>query len=94
MNGGTAGAGPGGITADMLRETSGHWRIGEAAGRWRAVRSGTVPADGPRSPIRPVVGAGSLEGLAGQLCLQAWLASLSAAELEAVWRGNAAAAGP
>jgi hypothetical protein len=75
-----------GVTVDMLRETFDHWRIGEVAGRWWAVRSGTVAADGPRSLVRPVVSAGTLEGLADQLCVQAWFASLSAAELEAVWR--------
>jgi hypothetical protein len=89
-----AGTGQDGVTVDMLRETFDHWRIGEAAGRWWAVRSGTVAADGPRSLVRPVVGAGTLEELAHQLCVQAWLASLSAGELEAIWRGQTAPAKP
>lgn len=82
------------FTADMLRATFSEWRIVQAAGRWWAVRSGTWMFDGPQSLIRPVACAGTLEWLADQLACQAWLESLGAAELEAVWHGTLTGARP
>jgi hypothetical protein len=76
----------GSITVEMLHETFEQWTIGEAAGRLLAVRTGCFGADGPRSLIRGCVMADTTVGLAEQLGIQAWLESLSAAELEAVWR--------
>jgi hypothetical protein len=75
-----------GITVAMLRETFDNWTIGEVDGCLWAFRAGTFTGEGPRSLLRPCVTAGSAPGLADQLCLQARLESLSAAELEAVWR--------
>jgi hypothetical protein len=76
----------GSITVGMLRETFDEWTIGEAAGRFLAVRTGCFFADGPRSLIRGCVIAGTLEGLADQLGVQAWLESLPEAELAGLWR--------
>jgi hypothetical protein len=84
-------AGPGEVTADMLRETFDHWRIFERDGRWLAVRGGEVAGDGPRSLIRPLVDAITLVGLAEQLSLQEWLRRMSAAKLEAAWHDGLAA---
>lgn len=71
-----------------------HWRIFQACGKWRAFRSGMAADEGPASLIQPVVTAASLTRLAEQLCLQEWLRSLPAAELEAVWRGGTMAIAP
>jgi hypothetical protein len=81
-------AGFGEITAEMLRATFDHWRIFEKDVRWWAMREGTTATNGPRSLIHPVLCATSLEGLAEQLSLQEWLRRMTAAELEAVWRGG------
>lgn len=97
MGGGPGAAGTGGlgvITAGMLRATFDHWRVFEQGGRWWATRPGVVEEYGPRSLIRPLVVAGSLEGLGEQLSVQEWLRRMPAAELEAVWRGGPAAAAP
>jgi hypothetical protein len=82
------------ITAGMLRATFDHWRIFEKEGRWWAMRAGSDAEEGPRSLIHPVVCAVTLGGLAEQLCLQEWLRRMTAAELEAVWRGGFAAVAP
>jgi hypothetical protein len=74
------------VTAGMLRATFDHWRIFEKDGSWWAMREGTATTEGPRSLIRPVVCAMTLDGLAEQLSLQEWLRRMPAAELEAVWR--------
>jgi hypothetical protein len=79
------------ITVQMLRETFDEWTIGEAAGRLLAIRTGSFGAIGPRSLIRGCVVAETTTGLAEQLGIQAWLESLSAAQLEAVWREGPAA---
>jgi hypothetical protein len=72
----------------MLRETFPEWRIAAARGRWWAMRGGYFDiTGGPGSLICAAVCAATLDGLADQLCLQAWLRSLRPAELEAVWRG-------
>lgn len=84
----------GALTAGMVRETFDHWWIFEACGKWRAFRSGMAAGEGPASLIQPVVTAAGLTGLAEQLCMQEWLQSLSAAELEAVWRGGTMAVAP
>jgi hypothetical protein len=91
---GTAPDGFGTLTAGMVRETFDHWRIFEACGKWRAFQSGMAAGGGPASLIQPVVTAASLTWLAEQLCLQEWLRSLPAAELEAVWRGGTMAIAP
>jgi hypothetical protein len=59
-----------------------------------AFRSGMAVGQGPASLIQPVVTAASLTRLAEQLCMQEWLRSLPAAELEAVWRGGTMAVAP
>jgi hypothetical protein len=79
------------ITADMLRAAFEDWRVFEKNGRWWAMRSGTVAGEGPERLIRPLVFAETLEGLAEQLSVQEWLRKMTAAELEAVWRGGFAA---
>ena len=77
------------VTLEMLRETFDHWRIFLADGRCWAIRPGGVAAaSGPRSLIRPVVGALTPDGLAEQLCMQEHLRRMTAQELEAVWRGG------
>jgi hypothetical protein len=81
----------GSITVEMLRETFDQWTIGETAERLVAIRTGCFVAIGPRSLIRACVMADSAARLAEQLGLQAWLESLSGAELEAVWRSGPAA---
>jgi hypothetical protein len=78
----------GSITVDMLRETFDQWTIGETADRFLAIRAGYFAAFGPRSLIRGCVMAGTATGLAEQLGIQAWLESLSAAELKAVWQSG------
>jgi hypothetical protein len=82
------------LTAGMVRETFDHWRIFETCGKWRAFRSGMAAGEGPASLIQPVVTAASLTRLAEQLCMQEWLRSLPAAELEAVWRGGSGSVAP
>ena len=81
----------GGVTLEMLRATFDGWTAAETGGRFWAVRSGSFTAVGPESLIRGCVMAGTAVGLADQLCLQAWLESLPAAELAAVWRDGTAA---
>jgi hypothetical protein len=82
------------ITVQMLRETFDQWTIGEAAGRLLAIRTGFFGAIGPRSLICGCLMADTTTGLAEQLAIQAWLGSLSAAQLEAVWREGPAAVLP
>jgi hypothetical protein len=77
---------PGRITVGMLRETFEQWTIGEAAGRFLAFRRGYFADSGPASLIRGCVIAGSPEGLADQLCMQAWLESLTEKQVAALWR--------
>ena len=90
---GTAAPGPpGDVTLEMLRATFDGWTVAESGGRFWAVRSGSFTAFGPQSLIRGCVSAGTAAGLADQLCLQAWLESLPADELETVWCDGAAAA--
>jgi hypothetical protein len=86
----------GSITVEMLRATFDHWTIAEREddGRLLAIRSGCFVADGPRSLIRGCVLADTTTGLAEQLGIQVTLESLTAAELEAVWRDGPAAAQP
>jgi hypothetical protein len=86
----------GSLTVEMLRETFDHWTIAkrETGGWLLAIRSGWFDADGPRSLIRGCVMADTTTGLAEQLGIQAWLESLTAAELEAVWHDGSAAAQP
>lgn len=88
-----AAAGLGQVTVEMLRETFDAWTVAETGGRFLAYRTGYSNYSGPRSLIRGCVIAQTAEGLAEQLCLQAWLEALPAAELEAVWRGTPAAGG-
>jgi hypothetical protein len=83
--------GLGEVTAGMLRQTFDHWRIFEKDGRWWAMRAGAATTEGPRSLIRPVVCAMTLDGLAEQLSLQEWFRRMPAAELEAVYRDGLAA---
>jgi hypothetical protein len=83
------------VTVEMLRETFPEWRIAAARGRWWAMRGGYFDiTGGPGSLICAAVYAATLDGLADQLCLQAWLRSLRPAELEAVWRSLFPAAVP
>ena len=82
------------ITVGMLRETFDEWTIGEVDGCLWAFRAGTFTAEGPRSLLRACVTAGTVPGLADQLCLQAWLELLSTAELETVWRHGLTAVEP
>jgi hypothetical protein len=91
---GTAPDGSGALTAGMVRDTFDHWRIFQACGKWRAFRSGMAAGEGPASLIQPVVTAATLTRLAGQLCVQEWLRTLPAAELEAVWRGGMGTVAP
>lgn len=73
------------VNVEMIRATFDHWRIFEADGRWCVLRSGTAfDPGGPLSLLRSALNAGSLE-LGMQLCMQAWLASLSEDELRDVW---------
>ncbi|HEY0932448.1 MAG TPA: hypothetical protein VGD91_01790 [Trebonia sp.] len=85
---------PGEITLEMLRETFDHWTIGTANDRLWAFRTGDFAAGGARSLIRACVMADTATRLAEQLCIQAWLQSLSAGELEAVWREGTMAVRP
>jgi hypothetical protein len=82
------------ITLDMLKATFDHWRIFEKDGRFWAMRSGAVTADGPESLIRPFAWSLTTEGLGELLSLQEHLRRMSAAELEAVWRERLPAAAP
>jgi hypothetical protein len=82
------------ITADMLRVTFDQWRIFEKDGRWWAMREGMARTEGPRSLIRPVLCAMTLDGLAEQLSLQEWFRRMPPAELESVWRDGLSAVTP
>jgi hypothetical protein len=70
------------------------WTIAQASSRFWAFRTGIFTAEGPRVLIKACVMAGTAERLADQLCLQAWLESLAAGELEAVWRDGTTAVEP
>jgi hypothetical protein len=83
---GEAGPQGSGITVEMLRETFPGWTIVPTAGRLLAFRRGYFDYSGPASLFRGCVVAGTPEGLADQLCAQAWLESLTEAEVGALWR--------
>jgi hypothetical protein len=78
---------PGKVTAAMLADTFPDWRVFRAGRRWHAMRDGTWHNDGtPRSLLRHALSAPDLDGLAEQLCLQAWLDDMGEQKRAAVWR--------
>jgi hypothetical protein len=83
---GQSAAGPGEITAGMLRATFPQWHIARNGGTWWAVRGGLARLDGPESLLLRVITARDLGGLAERLCLQDYLDRLSPEELAAVYR--------
>jgi hypothetical protein len=75
------------LTPAQVREAFPGWTVHEAQdGRWWARRPGTVTPYGPESLLRRVLVAGTLGGLAEQLCVQAALDALTEEELVTVWR--------
>jgi hypothetical protein len=81
-----------GIDVGAVRELFGStWYILQAEPGWCALRrgGGVIYWDGPYSLIRHCVRAERLGDLAGQLCLQEFLASLTGGELARVYAAGA-----